>query len=211
MFKMKMKIGRYVDYFLVPIVHNQHTYFKYTADIIHKIENIKPPADCWLCSFDISQMFTNCPINEILSAVRIAYDDFDKANLKIKCPPTDNLIYLLKSVLENNIFEFNGQLFQQIIGAAIVAIPSCEACAILMYQIMKEILSKYNGRKNIFFYGRYRDDGFIIYNGNINDIPDFFNMANNHHCFFKLTHEISQTAITFFDVNIYKLQREKIF
>jgi hypothetical protein len=29
-------------------------------------------------------MFTNCPINEILSAVRIAYDDFDKANLKIK-------------------------------------------------------------------------------------------------------------------------------
>ena len=72
-------------------------------------------------------MFTNCPINEILSAVRIAYDDFDKDNLKIKCPPTDDLIYLLKSVLENNIFEFNGQLFQQIIEAAIVAIPSCQA------------------------------------------------------------------------------------
>jgi hypothetical protein len=118
-------IGHYVDYFLVPIVHNQHTYIKDTTDFIHKIENIKPPADCWLCSFDISQMFTNCPIVEILSAVRIAYDD---------------MIYLLKFVLENNIFEFNGQLFQQIIGTAIDAIPSCEACDILMYQIMKEIL-----------------------------------------------------------------------
>ena len=118
-------IGRYVYYFLVPIEHNQHTYIKDTTDFIHKIENIKPPADCWLYSFDISQMFTNCPINEILSAVRITYDD---------------LIYLLKFVLENNIFEFNGQLFQQIIGATIVAIPSCEACDILMYQIMKEIL-----------------------------------------------------------------------
>jgi hypothetical protein len=84
-------IGRYVDYFLVPIVHNQHRYIKDTADFIYKIENIKPPADCWLCSFHISQMFINCPINEILSAVRIGYDDCDKANFKIKCPPTDDL------------------------------------------------------------------------------------------------------------------------
>ena len=53
--------------------------------------------------------------------------------------------------MENNIFEFNGQLFQQIIGAAIGAIPSCEACGILMYQIMKEILSKFKGRKNTYF------------------------------------------------------------
>ena len=135
--------------FSIPIVQNQHTYINDTADFIHKIENIKPPADCWFCSFDISQTFTNCPINEILSAVRIAYDDFDKPNFKIKCPPIDDLIYLLKSVLENNIFEFNGQLFQQVIGAAIGAIPSCEACDILMYQIMKEILSTFKGRQNI--------------------------------------------------------------
>ena len=47
----------------------------------------------------------------------------------------------------------------------------------------------------------------MIYNGNINDIPDFFNMANNHHRFLKFTHEISQTAITFLDVNIYKGKR----
>jgi hypothetical protein len=52
--------------------------------------------------------------------------------------------------LENNIFEFNGQLFQQIIGTAIGATPSCEACDIPMYQIIKEILSKFKGRKNIF-------------------------------------------------------------
>ena len=50
-------IELYVDYFLVPTVQNQHIYIKHTADFIHKIENIKPLADCWLCSFDISQMF----------------------------------------------------------------------------------------------------------------------------------------------------------
>lgn len=108
-------------------VNSQFHFHADTADFIHKIENIKPPADCWLCSFDISQIFTNCPINEILSAVRIAYDDFDKANFKIK--------------------------------------------------------NKKN--RKTFFYGRYSDDGFMIYNGNINQWhPWFFNMANNHHRFF---------------------------
>jgi hypothetical protein len=42
--------------------------------------------------------------------------------------------------MDHNIFEFNGQLLQQIIEATIGAIPSCEVCDILMYQIMKEIL-----------------------------------------------------------------------
>ena len=54
-------IGRYVDYFLVPIVQNQHTYIKDTADFIHKIENIKPPADCWLCRFDIRKSLYMLP------------------------------------------------------------------------------------------------------------------------------------------------------
>lgn len=97
--------------------------------------------------------------------------------------------------MENNIFEFNGQLFQQIIGAAIGAIPSCEACDILMYKIMKEILPKFKGRKNSDVQWKYQWHSW------------FFNMANNHHRFFKFTHAILQTAITFLDVNIYKGKR----
>ena len=97
-----------------------------------------------------------------------------------------------------------------LVNASFGAIPSCEACDILMYQIMKEILSKFKDRKKKKFYGRYRDDGFMIYNGNFNDIPDCFNTANNHHLFLKFTHEISQTQkppSLFLDVNIYKGKR----
>jgi hypothetical protein len=84
-------------------------------------------------------MFTNMPINEILPAVRKAYDTFDKSDFKVKCPPADDLIYLLRSVLENNVFEFDGKLFIQKIGVAIGAVPSPECCSILMFQIMKDI------------------------------------------------------------------------
>ena len=151
-------------------------------------QNWKYKATCWLLVMQLwhkPNVFANCPINEILSADRIAYHDFDKANFKIKCPPTEYLNYLLKSVLENNIFEFNGQLFQQIIGAAIGATPSCEACDIPMYQIIKEILSKFKGRKNI------------------------FSTADTEMTASWYTLEISMTslAIAFLDVNIYKGKR----
>jgi hypothetical protein len=125
-------------------------------------------------------MFTNCPINEILSAVRIAYDDFDKANLKIKWPPTDDLIYLLKSVLENNIFEFNGQLFQQIIGAAIVAIPSCEACVFLCTKLWKKFCQSSKVKRHIFL--RQIEMTASLYTMEISMTSlIFFSMTNNHH------------------------------
>jgi hypothetical protein len=82
-------------------------------------------------------MFTNMPINEILPAIRKAYDTFDKSDFKVKCPPTDVLIYLLRSV-----FEFDCKLFIQKIGVAIGAMPSPECCDILMFQIMKDIFFK---------------------------------------------------------------------
>ena len=197
-------IGRYIDYFLVPMVQKQHTYIKDTSDLIYKLERIKPNADCWLCSFDVVSMYTNCPIDELLSAVRISYDQFDKSDYKIKCPPTDDLIYLLRSILENNIFDFNGQLYKQRIGAAIGAVPSPEICDILMYKIMKEILSKFEHRKNIFFYGRYRDDIILIYHGDSKEIKDLLKLANIHHPFLKFTLEFSSKEIIFLDVNIFK-------
>ena len=89
------------------MVQKQHMYIKDTSDLIYKLERIKPNADCWLCSFDVVSMYTNCPIDELLSAVRISYDQFDKSDYKIK--------YLLRSLLENNIFDFNGQLYKQTI------------------------------------------------------------------------------------------------
>ena len=55
-------------------------------------------------------MFTNCPIDELLSNVEKAYSKFDKTKYDLKSPPTKDIIHLLKCILENNVFEFNGKL-----------------------------------------------------------------------------------------------------
>ena len=46
-------------------------------------------------------MFTNCPIHELLSAVEKAYSKFDKTKYDLKSPPTKDIIYLLRCILEN--------------------------------------------------------------------------------------------------------------
>ena len=67
------------------MVQNQCTYIKETTDFINKIESLRPDENCWLVSFDITNMLTNMAINEILPAVRKAYDIFDKSDFKVKC------------------------------------------------------------------------------------------------------------------------------
>jgi hypothetical protein len=46
-------------------------------------------------------MLTNCPIDELLSAVEKAYSKFDETKYDLKSPPTKDIIYLLKCILEN--------------------------------------------------------------------------------------------------------------
>ena len=68
--------------------------------------------------YDVTNMLTNCPIDELLSAVEKAYSKFDQTKYDLKSPPTKDTIYPLKSILESNVFEFNGKLFKQKIGMA---------------------------------------------------------------------------------------------
>ena len=200
-------IGHFVDHFLVPIVLTQHTYIKDSTAFINIIESLKPRSDCLLVTYDVTNMFTNCPINELLTSVEKAYSEFDKKNYDLKSPPTKDLIFLLKCILENNVFEFNGQLFKQKIGTAIGCVPSPNICDLLMYDILEEITKSFIYKHKIFYSGRYRDDGFIIFHGSKEEIELFFEIANRYHQFVKFTYNISQTHTDFLDLHVFKGSR----
>ena len=201
-------IGHYIDYFLVPIVQSQGTYIKDTTAFINIIERLKPQADCLLISYDITNMFTNMPIDQLLQSVETAYNSFDKTCFKIKPPPVNDLVYLLRILLENNVFEFAGKLYKQTIGTAIGSAPSPAICDILMFEISNQIISQFQHKDKIFYHGRYRDDGFIIYhNSDKNEVEDLFKIANAFHPLLKFTYEIAEFKITFLDVNVFKGSR----
>ena len=94
-------------------------------DFIKKIESLECPSNSLLISYYVTSMYTNMTFDELLSAVRKAITECDLGSyVNIPIPDTDDIIFLLKCVLENNIFEFNGKYYKQTIGAAMGAVPS---------------------------------------------------------------------------------------
>ena len=97
----------------------QHTlYIRDSSDFINNIELLKPNKEILLVSYDISSLYTNMTFEELLSAVEQAYNTVDKSIYNIPAPSTKDILYLLKLVLENNIFEFNKNIYRQVIGCA---------------------------------------------------------------------------------------------
>ena len=66
---------------------------------------------------------------------------------------------------------------------------------------------KFPFQQNIVYHGRYRDDGFIIYQGEMDEIHQFFQIANSHHPLLKFTYEISDKEMNFLDITLFKGER----
>ena len=64
-------------------------------------------------------MYTNIPQNEGLDCVREALDTRNSPKI-----PTEFIVRLLEVVLKHNIFEFNSDLFIQLIGTAMGSRPA---------------------------------------------------------------------------------------
>ena len=71
------------------------------------------PENAILVSVDVSGLYTNIPQNEGLQAVQEALEEKDDLDV-----PIEFLTKRLEQVLKGNIFEFNTELFLQIIGTA---------------------------------------------------------------------------------------------
>ena len=64
-------------------------------------------------SIDLVSMYTRIPLDEGLAAFKIALDKRTD-----KSVPTDNILKLLKMVMEKNIFMFNNKAWLQMLGCS---------------------------------------------------------------------------------------------
>ena len=88
----------------------QPTYIKDTTDFIRKLEEIKVPNEALLVILDIVSMYTNTPHDEATAAVGKALQQETSCNdSKIKTPPTECMLDMLKIIVQNNTFEFNDE------------------------------------------------------------------------------------------------------
>ena len=200
-------IGKFIDYFLKPLVQKQYTYIRDTKHFINIIESTKLQNNTYLVTFDAKNMYTCLEFEEIKTAAFNALSDATRADYTIPLPPVNELMALLELVLNNNIFTFNNKTYRQKVGVPMGGAASAELADLRMYEIFEGILRNFNNRNCIKLCRRFRDDGFLVMQTSLEEIHRFFEIANQTHPHLKFTYEISEESITFLDVTVYKGQR----
>ena len=148
---------------------------------------------------DVTSLYTNIPENEGIEVVCKTYENFYKDNPPI---PTYYLREILRLILKENSFQFNGKDYLQTHGTAMDTKTAVSFANIFMTHIETAILSKSVFKPTV--WKRYIDDVFSLWDISKPDIETFIEEANLHHPTIKFTAAISDTEIVFLDKIIYK-------
>lgn len=71
------RISKLLDLFLLPLVKKQDTYIEDTNEFIKKLQVIKCPENVVLCVYDLTSMYTNMYIPELIESVENVLDEIN--------------------------------------------------------------------------------------------------------------------------------------
>lgn len=104
------RISSFIDYILQPVAKSQESYLKDTKDFTNFIERTTVPPNVTLVSLDVTSPYTNIPQEEGFETVCKAYDNFNRKDTQIS---THILREMIRLVLQENSFQFNGSDYLQ--------------------------------------------------------------------------------------------------
>ena len=185
-------IAIFVEHHLQEAGSSHETYLKDTPDFLRQLQELNKkeqlPANALLVVIDAIGLYTNIPQEEGVQCVEEALSE------RLNSPVPGNYIArLLEIILQNSIFEFDKELYQQEVGTSMGTKPAPSYANIFMdKRIDKRIVKiaeKYmiNGEIPIKFLKRFLDDIFFIYLGTIESLHMFFNELNEMHPTIKCT------------------------
>ena len=108
------KASELLDHYLKPVMQKGKSQFKDSGNLINKIKKLQSiPDRAILVTSDVVALYPSIPHEAGLKALKDALD-----NKENKSRSTEDLIKIALFVLQNNDFEFNGIVKQQISGSA---------------------------------------------------------------------------------------------
>ena len=111
----------WLDFKINPAMRNLPSYLKDTKSLIQNISRLNEEGEVSektnLFSADFENMYGNMPVDISKAGIRKYHEDFLKdGNTGSEEPLTDEILTALDLCQQNNIFEFNGQLYRQTQG-----------------------------------------------------------------------------------------------
>jgi hypothetical protein len=180
--------------------HNNNS-LKNSYDLVNKISDTQLRDSYLLASFDVVNLYTNIPVDETLKILK----ENLSSNSSLSQAAIVELINLTRTVLKQNYFKFEDEVFSQNDGLAMGSPLSSILAEIFLNHVENKYLWSENNRlKNkIVFYHRYVDDTIVLFDGTKRQLKMLGSFLNNLHKNLKFTlEEENNKSLNFLDLTI---------
>jgi hypothetical protein len=173
---------------------------KNSRHLMDDLMEIPYQQDIQLVSFDIENMYSNIPTDELNHIIRSTCIE---QNLEEKF--TDEILSVTHAILQQNYFQFQDSCYIQKTGLAMGAPTSSILSEIYLQHMEQNKIFEILTNHNILGYFRYVDDILIVFNSNKTNIQEVFKAFNDLSPSIKFTMETeSNNQINFLDITIHK-------
>ena len=189
------KTSKHLAKLLAPLTKSKYT-INSTTDFIAYTKNLKIGEDHEMVSFDVSNLFTNVPLDFTIDL--ILKKVYGKRMVKTKLKKAE-LKELLEMCTKEMHFTFNGKVYQQTDGVCMGSPLGPVLANAFMVHLEETIVPKL--QSSMPQWRRYVDDTFtVVKKGKLNEI---ITALNNFHPNISFTHEVEEEGkMAFLDVLI---------
>ena len=188
-------ISKFVDAHIKEYVPKTASYIKDTQNFIKKITELGPlPEGSILATLDVTSLYTNIPNQGLVAVADKLRKDPNKTGI------SQYILDLLKLVLHNMYFEFNGEHYLQIGGTAMGTALAPNYANLFMGKFETKALANYHLKPLI--WKRFIDDIFIVWTHGQNELNKFVEYLNGLHTTIKFTSECSTKEVSFLDTTV---------
>ena len=189
------KMAEVVEKELRAHVTSLPSYIQDTTDFLNKLSTIQQPLPdgTLLFCLDVKALYPSVPRHEARAAVKEALSH--RVNPQI---PTEDVLHMMDTVLENNTFTFDGNHYIQTEGTAIGSHLGMNYASTYMGAWESELLKR--APKQPLAYFRYVDDVWGLWTHGLRALEEFHTLGNQIHPRIQLELRHASDKIEFLDV-----------
>lgn len=191
------RVGKYIDFFLQPLVVGTPSYLKDTKHVLNILREVEWKATYMLVTADVASLYTSISHSLGHEAVR----HFLYRDSSISITQCNFVMELLDFSMEHNHFWYGGAHYLQTKGVAMGAKFAPSMANLFMAKWEEDVVLK-DSPPQLVMWRRFIDDVLFIWDGDINSVTTFLSVLNNNDRGISLTHEASATQIHFLDLTI---------